>query len=84
MPRHARGQVIDPNAVQTLHLVQRCVCKAWLCGNAPVTSQCFEHRTRRIAEARAGYVLARTPWACHQSDIFSVEVNSVPALVCSL
>ena len=44
MPRLARGEVIDPNEVQILHCIERCVRKAWLCGTDPATGECFEHR----------------------------------------
>ena len=44
MPRQARGEVIDPAEVQVVHCVQRCVRRAFLCGDDPVSGQSFEHR----------------------------------------
>ena len=44
MPRQARGEYVNPNEVQILHLVNRCVRRAFLCGKDPVTGKSFEHR----------------------------------------
>ena len=44
MPRQARHDVIDPGQVQVLHCVQRCVRRAFLCGDDPYSGQSFEHR----------------------------------------
>ena len=48
MPRQARGEVIDPDQVQIVHCVQRCVRRAFLCGEDPVSGQSFEHRREWI------------------------------------
>lgn len=50
MPRQARGEYINPNEVQILHLVNRCVRRAFLCGKDPVTGQSFEHRREWIRQ----------------------------------
>jgi len=39
MPRQARGEVIDPSEVQVVHCIQRCVRRAFLCGDDPVGGQ---------------------------------------------
>ncbi len=44
MARQARGEVIDPTQVQVLHAVQRCVRRAFLCGNDAYSGQSYEHR----------------------------------------
>jgi len=44
MPRLARGEVIDPASVQILHCTQRCVRRAFLCGDDPLTGVNYEHR----------------------------------------
>lgn len=44
MPRLARGEVIDPASVQILHCTQRCVRRAFLCGDDPLTGINYEHR----------------------------------------
>jgi hypothetical protein len=49
MPRQARGEYLDPDEVQVFHAVQRCVRRAFLCGEDQVTGKSFEHR--RLDEA---------------------------------
>lgn len=44
MPRQARGESIDPHEVQIIHCIQRCVRKAFLCGEDSSTGQSYEHR----------------------------------------
>ena len=44
MPRLARGEYINSSEVQIVHAVQRCVRRAFLCGDDPVSGQSFEHR----------------------------------------
>jgi len=44
MPRKPRCEVTDPDSVQVFHLVQRCVRRAWLCGEDPHSGQSYEHR----------------------------------------
>ena len=50
MPRQARGEYVNPNEVQVLHLVNRCVRRAFLCGKDPLTGISFEHRREWIRE----------------------------------
>ena len=44
MARLARRDVVDPAQVQIMHCTQRCVRRAFLCGNDPYTGKSFEHR----------------------------------------
>ena len=44
MARLARRDVINPAEIQILHCVQRCVRRAFLCGEDAVTGKSFEHR----------------------------------------
>ena len=63
MPRQARGEYVNPNEVQILHLVNRCVRRAYLCGDDPVSGQSFEHRRewiRQRLEFLAGVLTALT------------------------
>ena len=48
MPRLARGEYLDPQEVQVVHAVQRCVRRAFLCGDDPFSGQCYEHRRHWI------------------------------------
>jgi REP element-mobilizing transposase RayT len=50
MPRLARYEVMDPAEVQVLHCVQRCVRRAFLCGDDPLSGQSFEHRREWIRQ----------------------------------
>ena len=50
MPRLARGEVIDPAQVQVVHCIQRCVRRAFLCGDDPLTGQSYEHRREWIRQ----------------------------------
>ena len=44
MPRKPRYEVADPEQVQVFHVIQRCVRRAYLCGEDQFTGQSFEHR----------------------------------------
>ncbi|KAA1260643.1 hypothetical protein LF1_31830 [Rubripirellula obstinata] len=50
MPRLARGEIIDPAEIQVVHCIQRCVRRAFLCGEDPLTGQSFEHRRKWIRQ----------------------------------
>ncbi len=44
MARAARKTLIDPNQIQIVHVWNRCVRRAFLCGQDPLTGKDFEHR----------------------------------------
>ena len=50
MSRQARGEYLDPNEIQMVHTIQRCVRRAFLCGDDPLTGVSFEHRRMWIRE----------------------------------
>jgi REP element-mobilizing transposase RayT len=41
---------MDPLQIQIFHCIHRCVRRARLCGNDPVTEKCFEHRRKWIRQ----------------------------------
>jgi hypothetical protein len=44
MARLARREMIDPSEMQICHTISRCVRRAFLCGDDPVSGECYEHR----------------------------------------
>ena len=48
MARQARGEIIDPAQIQIVHCMHRCVRRAVLCGNDPISGACYEHRRHWI------------------------------------
>jgi REP element-mobilizing transposase RayT len=50
MPRLARGEYLNPEDVQIVHSVQRCVRRAFLCGDDATSGKSFEHRRLWIRE----------------------------------
>lgn len=48
MARLARGEYLDPHSVQITHVISRCVRRAFLCGQDPISGKSFEHRREWI------------------------------------
>ena len=44
MARLARGEYLNADEVQIVHAIQRCVRRAFLCGDDPLSGKSFEHR----------------------------------------
>jgi hypothetical protein len=44
MPRPLRAELFDPNEVGIAHCIQRCVRRAFLAGEDPVTGKNYEFR----------------------------------------
>ena len=50
MPRIRRRFLLDPAEVGVYHCINRCVRRSFLCGNDPVSGQCYDHRKRWIQD----------------------------------
>ena len=50
MARQARGKSMDPAKVQVFHTVQRCVRRAFLCGEDAVSGKSYDHRKQWVRE----------------------------------
>ena len=50
MARLARGEYLDPQAIQIVHVTSRCVRRAFLCGRDPYSGNSYEHRREWIRE----------------------------------
>lgn len=50
MARLARGEYLDPQTVQIVHVTSRCVRRAFLCGLDPYSGKCYEHRREWIRD----------------------------------
>jgi hypothetical protein len=57
MPSGPRGHIVRPQGVGFYHCWSRCVCRAFLCGQDPLTGKDFEYRRTRICQMQI--VLAR-------------------------
>ena len=48
MPRIRRRFLLDPAEIGVYHCINRCVRRAFLCGQDPVSGKDFEHRRQWI------------------------------------
>ena len=44
MPSYARKEIVPDGEVGVYHCVNRCVRRAWLCGDDPVSGRSYQHR----------------------------------------
>ena len=74
MARAARQTLIDPLQIQIVHVWNRCVRRAFLCGQDPLTGKDFEHRRFWATEFVFGFDhLGRTTEAISTEFSFSKE-----------
>lgn len=76
MARKARRMSIDPHAIQIVHVWNRCVRRAYLCGQDPLTGQDFEHR-RQWARARLEHLASVFAIDCLTFSIMSNHTHQV-------
>ena len=50
MARQARGEYLDPQSIQIVHAISRCVRRAFLCGDDPYSGKSYEHRRQWIRD----------------------------------
>jgi len=50
MARLARGEYLDPQTIQIVHVTGRCVRRAFLCGDDPYSGNSYEHRRQWIRD----------------------------------
>jgi hypothetical protein len=50
MARLARREYLDPQTIQIAHITSRCVRRAFLCGDDPLSGRSYEHRRKWIRE----------------------------------
>ena len=50
MARLARGEYLDPQTIQIVHVTSRCVRRAFLCGDDPYSGKSYEHRREWIRQ----------------------------------
>ncbi len=76
MARSARQNSVDPNQIQIVHIWNRCVRRAYLCGIDPLTGKDFEHR-RQWARERLEHLASIFAIDCITFAILSNHTHQV-------
>lgn len=76
MARHARQSSIDPHQIQIVHIWNRCVRRAYLCGQDPLTGRDFEHR-RQWARDRLEHLASVFAIDCITFSIMSNHTHQI-------
>ena len=76
MARQARNLSIDPNEIQIVHVWNRCVRRAYLCGQDPVTGKDFEYR-RSWARERLEHLASVFAIDCLTYSIMSNHTHQI-------
>ena len=84
MPAYARKEIVCEGEVEAFHAFARCVRRAFLCGNDPLTGKNFDHRKewveRRLQELSAVMALDVCGFAVMDNHLH-VIVRTRPDLV---
>ena len=76
MARSARQTSIDPSEIQIVHVWNRCVRRAFLCGQDPLTGRDFEHR-RGWARERLEHLASLFAIECVTFSIMSNHTHQI-------
>ena len=76
MARAARQISIDPSEVQIVHVFNRCVRRAFLCGEDPLTGRNYEHR-RQWARDRLEHLAGIFAIDCFTFSIMSNHTHQI-------
>ena len=76
MSRLARGEYLDPQSIQIAHITTRCVRRAFLCGEDPLTGKCYEHR-RQWIERRLEFLASVFAIDCLTFAVMSNHVHLI-------
>jgi hypothetical protein len=76
MARAARQTLIDPTQIQIVHVWNRCVRRAFLCGQDPLTGKDFEHR-RLWARQRLEHLASVFAIDCITFSIMSNHTHQI-------
>ena len=83
MPAYARSQIVEPAAVGIYHCVNRCVRRAFLCGEDAHAGRSFEHRRewiRQRLETLAGLFAVEVLGFCVMANPIHVILRIRPDL----
>ena len=73
---YPRAYLVDPEAPGFFHCVNRCVRRAWLCGEDPVSGLNFDHRRdwieQRLIDLAQSFAVGLYAWAVMSNHVHLV------------